>query len=194
MANPDERTITAVDLLHRFLELRGYTPDLDRWSEECFNDNPPRLYRLRQLKAIFRAFEIPWDPAAFMEGKFFLRDSVRYAPVLERAAAELPETMAGPFGTVHQLPKCFEILLEYREKVERALAYSSGFQVAAGLYAFAVRKTRQLNRVIRDNLSVVDDVLTACISPEAMTFTIDELARSYGYPDVDLHEIDADWW
>jgi len=32
------------------------------------------------------------------------------------------------------------------------------------------------------------------ISPEMTTFSIEQMVRDYGYPDVDVYEIDADWY
>jgi hypothetical protein len=58
----------------------------------------------------------------------------------------------------------------------------------------AHRKAGELNRVIRENVAIIDDVLVELISPEGATFSVEQLARDYGYPDVDLFEVDSDWW
>jgi len=51
-----------------------------------------------------------------------------------------------------------------------------------------------LNRVIQDNVGVIEDILVDLISPEAAAFSVENLARDFAYPDVDLFEIDSDWW
>jgi len=81
MATDSIRKITARDLLYGFLELRGLTPDLSQWTEEGLADNPPRLFRLRRLRAVFRAFGIAWEPASFIEGKFIVPESPLYQTV-----------------------------------------------------------------------------------------------------------------
>lgn len=46
------------------------TSDMGDWSEEQLSDDPPRLYRLQQLMALFHAFEIDWNPSSFTKGGF----------------------------------------------------------------------------------------------------------------------------
>lgn len=75
------------------------------------------------------------------------------------------------------------------------LSFSSGVIIEGnGLRLYAHRKAGELNRIIRDNVAIIDDVLVAFISPEAKVFSVDQLACDYGYPDVDLFEIDVEWW
>ena len=85
----DERTFTARDLLLQFFDLRGLSPVVKNWNEEALADNPPRLYRLQQLMALFRAYDVPWDPEAFMEGTFIETDHARYRAVLSELTDEL---------------------------------------------------------------------------------------------------------
>ncbi|MBV9124234.1 MAG: hypothetical protein JO112_12825 [Planctomycetes bacterium] len=94
----------------------------------------------------------------------------------------------------HLLPVCFKILFDYRTKVEKVLTFSSGVLEASGLYAYAHRKAGELNGIIREHVRIIDDLLVALISPQAKTFTVEELSKDYDYPDVDLNVIDADWW
>lgn len=91
-----------------------------------------------------------------------------------------------------QLPYCFETLLEYRERVEQVLSFSSGVMAASGWYLYAFQKTEALDRIIQGNVSIIEEILGGFISPEAKTFSVDQLVRDYGYPDVDLFEIDMD--
>ena len=93
-----------------------------------------------------------------------------------------------------QLPDCFKILLEYRDRVEDVLSFSSGVLEASGLYLFAHRKAGELNQIIQQNVGMIEDLLIAFISPEAKEFSVAQLVRDYGYPDVDLCEIDLDSW
>lgn len=193
MMKQNAKTITARSLLHGFLELRGLAPEMKDWSEERFSDNAPRLYRLRQLIALFRAYEIDWDLSSFVEGRFIQPESLRYAASLEMMESAMPEARRHGLGADNrQLPDCFKILLDYRERVEDALSFSSGVLEASGLYLYAHQRAGELNRIIQKNISIVDDVLVVLINPEARTFSVNQLARDYGYPDVDLSEIDAD--
>jgi hypothetical protein len=181
--------LAARDLLYRFLELRSLTPDFDEWSEDRLAGNPPRLVRLRRLIALFRAFKIDWDPVSFAAGHFIQPESPRYAPLLERWVAQMPAAMARKLGSQnYQLPEFFSILLRYRESVQAALFFSSGVSEASGLYAYAYGKVEELNRIIRDHVAIVDDILVALIGPEAKTVAVEQLPMETSYPE------DDDWW
>jgi hypothetical protein len=195
MPEQPTKIFTARDLLYGFLELRGLTPELDKWTEENFADNPPRLFRLRRLQALFWAFEIPWDPASFRKGEFIAPENPLYNPLLTQVAEEQKESVKHGFGPrAHQLPYCFETLLNYRERVESVLQFSSGVLEASGLYRFAHKKAGELNHIIREHIGCIDDILVGLIYPAAKTFTVEELTRDYNFPDVNLSKIDADWW
>ncbi len=191
MAN--DRTITAKSLLLAFLELRRMSPEFADWTEERLADNPPRLFRLRQLVAMFRAFDLPWDPASFIKGKFILPDQSRYSLVFSRLVAEMRKGLSDRCNT-QQLHSFFDILYEYREQVDGVLSFSSGVMEASGLYMHAHHKANELNGVIQGNIAIIDDILVALISPEAVAFSVKQLTQDFSYPDVDLSEIELEWW
>ena len=188
-------SLTARDLLHLYLDLRGMVPDLKEWSEDALNSNPPRLVRLKQLKALFRAFKIPWNLSDFCEGSFIEAEDPRHVPLLKRAAAEVSEGRTlNPESLGNQLPTLFSILLAYREGVASSLSFSGGVMEASGLYYYAHRKVAQLNQVIGQHVHIVEDILVDLVSPEAAAFTLGVLVRDYGYPEDDLFQIDGDFW
>jgi hypothetical protein len=188
----DERIITARTLLLKFLELRGLSSQLADWTEERFSENPPRLIRLRRLVAIFRAFDIPWDPASFVRGEFIQPEQPRYAGLFSKLVAQMPKGLE-PWQR-HRLPEFFAMLFGYREKVNGVLEYFSGLYEATGLTLFAYLKGSQLNQVIQDKLGDIEDILVELISPEAATFTVEQLSKNFGYPKDDLFKIDLDWY
>jgi hypothetical protein len=195
MSPADANGLSARELLHLYLELQRMTPNLKDWSEDRLAANPPRLYRLKQLLALFQAFGIRSSPAEFQEGAFIDVDSPAYQPLLDRIASEMPGESAHDLGPQRrQLREFFKILFEYRVTVERALSFCSGVLEASGLYHYAYRKVGEVNRAIRQECAVVEDLLVSLISPEGKSFSVEELVRDHGYPAVDLFDIDADWW
>ena len=157
---PDTRLITARSLLLGFLDLRNLTRDLGAWTEDQLSGNLPRLIRLRRLVAMFRAFNVPWDPASFVKGKFIQSEQPRYAALLSKLDEEIP---CGPRGryTRHVLPEFFAILFDYRTRVDDVLTFSSGVLEASGLYFLAYRKVEDLNKVVKANMATVEDLLVA---------------------------------
>jgi hypothetical protein len=188
-------TITAHDLMIRFLELRAMTPNYDDWTEEMLTDNPPRLIRLRQLTAMFQAFGIPWGPQSFTHGMFIQPDLHRYYSLLSKLSTELKEGFTPLDWTDHMMVRrFFETLFYYRIHVESVLSYSESIWSASGLFRVAYDKICELSRIVENNISNINDILVAMISPEMAAFPIEQIVRDYGYPDVNLCEIDRDWW
>ena len=166
-------------------ELRRLDGGAPEWNE-------PRLFRLRQLAALFRAFGVPWDPPSFAEGNRI--SDILDDALLAKLAIEMGEELRdGHAPNRHQLPEFFAILFSYRERIDQA-PFSSGVMEASGLYLQAHRVAAKLNRLIQDNISIIEDILAALISPEAVEFSVEQLARDHGYPDVDLGDIDEEWW
>ena len=187
-------SFTARHLLRLFLEFWCMSPDMTLWKEAKLADNLPRLVRLRQLMALFRAFKIDWNPAAFVQGKFIDGRSSRHQAFMDSALASMrPIDVGGIDAERRMLPVCFKLLFEYRARMESALSFSRSLQEGCGLYLFACRKADEMNGIILQNIGIIEDCLAALISPERREFALVDLVRDHGYPAVDLSEIDADW-
>lgn len=192
LAEPD--LMSAKTLLHKYLDLLSYSPDVAGWTEAAFEPNPPRFHRLKRLQSLFAAFGLAWDIPAFREGQF-IDGSARYDPVRERAIAESPRGRADLSRQSHEqyLRDFFEDLLGYRERIDRVLNYHSGVYAASGYYAYACALVNEANASLRQAVEPIEDLLAACISPTWQTFPRAQLIRDFGYSDVDLFDIDADW-
>lgn len=201
--NEKTTIITARNLLLTFLALRRLVPDVNRWNEKSLSWTPSSHFRFQQLVAMFNAFEIEWNPEVFVNGKFIKYDDPRYASLLDTLHTSmlemLPVDMRRSINYGHgfgvrsnQLTDCFSTLFEYRERVESLLTFSDGVLLASGLYFFAHQKTEELNRIVRENLDIIDDILVAIISPEEKQFSMVQMVNDYGYPDVDLCKIDLE--
>jgi hypothetical protein len=189
-----EAQVTSRDLLQAFLDLRRLAPELDTWTEERLADNPPRLARLQQLVALFRAFGIPWDPVAFVDGTFIRPEDPRYDAILSRLKAEAVDgEKLEDRRARRQLPRFFSILFDYRTRLDDVLSFNSGVIEASGLYLLAHRKADMQNQIIRNNLAAIEDTLTELISPAGAAFPRERLVREFGYPDVDVTDLDLDW-
>lgn len=93
----------------------------------------------------------------------------------------------------HRLCFAFEALRNYRIRLEKALDSGVVGLSCDGAGFWARRKTDALNKIIRKNLSIIEEPLVTIISPENRSFKVADLAREFGYPDVDLNQIDLDW-
>jgi hypothetical protein len=191
MTTTNDDGITARNFISEFFDLWGLSPDLADWTEERMAGNPPRLIRLQRLIAMTRALGVPWGPTSFVEGRFIQPDDSRYASVFEKLAHDLPRGLRAEPG---QLPQYLKILFDYRKRIDSALSFSDDVIEASGLFLHAHRQAGKLNQIIESNLAIVDGALAAVISPEAASFSADQLVRDFGFPDVDLAAVDKDWW
>lgn len=181
------QAISAHDLIRTFLDLQDLSPEVDKWSEEHFADNPPRLIRLRRLKALFRAFGISWGPESFKIGRFIQHENPLYSPLLERAAeARISVTASG-------LHNYFEILFNYLQTVQGLRSFSSGVICASGFTAYAHTTAWTVTKAVLESVKGVEDDLAFVIDPEGRTFTMEMLIAEFDYPDANLSEIDMDW-
>jgi hypothetical protein len=143
--------------------------------------------------SLFRAFEIEWDPVSLLSGGLIRPESPRYAPLSAMMASTSSIATRHDRWGSHTLRHCFETLLGYRASVDDVLRFSSGVIEASGLYAYPYQKIAELNQIIQANVVLIDDILMVLRVPNARVFSIDQLARDFDYPDVDLQEIDGDW-
>ena len=110
--------ITAKNLLMLFLELKSLSPVINEWTEEELKSNPPRYYRMLQLKALIKAYNIE-SFEDFMNGSFIEKNVVEYYNVVfQKAKRELRTDKYDDMDTSHRsstgVKSLFEMLLEYR--------------------------------------------------------------------------------
>ena len=96
--------------------------------------------------------------------------------------------------TETDLPALFQVLYEYRERLDSGLCYTGGFLEASGGCLYAIRKIDRVNGGIRANLAVIEDLLVEIICPDDVVFSVEQMVRDHDYPDVNLNEIDDDWF
>jgi len=200
MARKEKTIISTQHLLEQYLEFNGLTPNKENWSEERLAANPPRLVRFQRLVALFKAFGIETEVSSFHKGEFIDVKSPAYRPLLARIRSEVDDEVIAqhldPELDQHwaDLRCVFEQLLAYRVRLEGVLDFSGGVLEATPLFYYAHQKIGEINRAIGTHLGIVEDLLVALISPTDARFDVTDLARDFGYPLVDLSDLDLDWW
>lgn len=182
-------SITACNLLHCYLEFQILVPEIEDWVEGHLIDNPPRLYRLKQLNAMLRAFEID-DLYSFKEGRFIEHEnSHKYAQAHTLVSdGKISSTNS------NDLTQCFLTLMQYRQEVENVLCFGSGaYHINPELLSNTYRKIWQLSWQIKENIVGIDTIIATIINPEEKSFSVEILVRDYGFPDVDITQLDLDW-
>ncbi|MDJ1504040.1 hypothetical protein [Xanthocytophaga agilis] len=199
-------TFRREDILKQYLDLQGLSPDVYDWSIEYFSDNPPRLYRYKQLEALFQAFGI--DPKyiqSFNAGEFIkarpVADYSEWLTDIEAYSLPIGLERDRDFNrdTVNhnKLIHIFAYLFKYRMVLERTLQYNSGWLEGYGAtwVRYMIDKTEGfLNEENRAYVKYLDNLLCVAIDPYQQQYKKYELIEKYGYPDVDLRDIDADYY
>ena len=182
-------TVTAYHLLHCYLEFGILVPEIENWTENRLADNPPRLYRIKMLQAMLRAFGIS-DLDAFKAGEFIKNNnSQRYAHALSLISEG---KISGDRSNC--LPECFVVLMRHRVVVENVMCFGSGaYSLGSILLGDTYRRIWNLIGVVKEEVKVIDKIIVAIISPEEKSFPVEELIRDYEFPDVDITAIDLDW-
>lgn len=189
----EDRRLSALDLIHLFLELKDLTPDFSEWNIGSLQDNTSRLFRLFQLKALFKAFKIDFNPKSFIDGKFIEASNLDFTKVIENIKNDTnhSEKIKGKIEKA-DLVATFKILFDYKQKFTNIQNFSSGVYAAMGGYLYSYNIVKNSNASMKNSISEIDSILSNLISPNNDKFTISELVKHYNYPNVNLDDIDMD--
>ena len=181
--------ITAHDLLHCYLEFGILESDVENWTEGALIDNQPRLYRIKMLQSMLRAFGIS-DLVSFRRGQFIEQNnSQRYAHALSLISEGIISADRN-----NCLSECFTVLMRHREEVENVMRFGSGaYSFGSILLGDIYRRIWDFIAVIKEEVKAIDKIIVAIISPEEQSFPVEELIRDYEFPNVDITAIDLDW-
>ncbi len=184
-----DRIVTATTLLDAYDKYVAERPRGCQWGEEEVAEHPVALCRLRQLKAILRAFGIDGGPENFAAGKFLDGRENEYEALVESVRPLMRPTFAKR-ATPHDVRMVFRTLRTYRQAM-RAARHSYGcFLSCSGFVAHAVDDViGPINEELVRLLEPVDSLLAAIVAPDGRTFTIGELIDTYGYVDADADEM-----
>ncbi len=89
----------------------------------------------------------------------------------------------------------FQDLFEYRRKIH-CYTKITGWQLEGiDVVQYYLEKIqRQFMEQLKKDLRIIDNVLSLMIDPEQREFSIQQLKEKYDYPDVDLKEVDRNWF
>ena len=192
----DKDIYTAKDILDMYLEFVYMEPDKNVWDEDWLQNNEPKLFRLKMLKPLFRAFDLG-EIKDFDDGSFILKRKLEdYDFLKNKIVADLgakpghamsqaldPSDIAYMFQTwLLQLLEC--------EKVIKA--YSWVIMVSEQTY-YTFHKIKEVNMAIRQSTADMNSIMCSMMSPSGKTIAREELVRNFDFPDVDLSDIDAAW-
>ncbi len=109
-----------------------------------------------------------------------------WPPHVEVAGGEPVLSAAG-------LQVVWERALRFRREAESLVDFNGGVGAASGWHLCAVELTGSVGRRMHGVLQDLDALLADIVDPRQRVFSREELIRRFGFPDVDLFDIDCEW-
>jgi hypothetical protein len=183
------KPVTAITLVDCFEECCPSDVRKGLWDESDARHDRTSLFRLRQLKSLFLAFEIPFDPEGFEQGRFIFRKRDRYEPMMKRLTSQLPSPPSRP-PHIRDLWRLFPVLRAYRRDVE---AVRHSYRRHKPFPPFVELVFREAivpaSELIAVAISPISGLLAELIAPDGRTFLLEDLVRDYGHPTEDYLEL-----
>ena len=196
---------TALDLLNKVIDFTNRSSDSAEWSFEKQKDNPPRLVRLQQIKALMEAFVSGLKPIVdigrsikdFYSGDFIIHQPIaKYASLIE----DIEKTIAGSkhsnarkreISAIH-LQNNYRELLDYYLKLKGLLNHNNKYLEISYPYLFPYVVTEEISASIASKVIKISHLLATFIDPEKQSYMEEELIIQYHYPTEDLLDLDLD--
>lgn len=207
LKNKDTTFVKSSDLVDAVLEIIALIPDSAEWSEEAQKINPPRLYRLRMIYAMFDAFGLNKNGNmtinGFLQGDF-IKDNKPYKQLLDemelsyQSSSRFRETLIGYFNSSRDsidIKNLYSYLFNFIREIDK-LGHNQGMIGGdAVVTSFAYTLTRSgLKSMDPKILSDIRRVIETIIDPKQQEITIRDLVENHNYPDLDINEVSADFY
>ncbi len=189
----DPERWTAQHFLRVASEFERMTSGQATWTEEQLASNPPRLVRLRRLRALAKAFDVQPGFEALWTGDFIQQRLLEdYRPLVQRILHEsetlFPEVLRSAKGPLshwelhHVYRQLFQFLTKHAYPM---LDFNSGVLEASGFYLYTVRRVDQSLAGLPELIRPLEELAGLVIDPASRSFSPEELA-AYGWPSVAL--------
>jgi len=189
--------VTALTLLDCFDAVCPKDVKSGLWEESDPRHWPASLYRLQQLKALFRAFDVAFDPEEFAEGQFVRSRWQEYEPLIDRFGQRLTDCQRWRTRPP-SLETLFCWLRAYRCELLRASrSYDVFLACPPIVHAVMEEIVVPVGDSIETILAPISFILAELIDPRRRVFQLDELVEHYGHPTGDYAEMrfkETDWW
>ncbi|HPN30759.1 MAG TPA: hypothetical protein PKY81_07365 [bacterium] len=191
----------AIDFIHIFHKFIDLVPDKNDWNESALMNNKPRYYLYKQVKSLLSAFELG-EITEFENGNFILKQNeadfeksnLRF--VLTNSLLEdfnIPKDkylLESQIYDKNSLLLLFKHLWEYRKIIEKLLRFNDGYIQTSGFETFACEIVDRYNSKVKEELKLIEDILSLIISPDKKNFTEKDLIEKYNFPIKDFEDID----
>ena len=184
-------------LLEDYLELKSLVPNIENWKEDLLLSNPPRYYRLLRIKACMLSLTIEAeDFRQFASGRWFRNSSPELIDTIEQV---LKETYCLDYQKYLDEDKVFSgrymfsMLLQLREVLYKLTSIRSGILAASGHFLTPIFMIEHLQQKTLSEQLALDEAIQLMLNPNEIRFNYNQMTTSFGFPDVNIQDIDLEW-
>ena len=184
-------------LLEDYLELKSLVPNIENWKEDLLLSNPPRYYRLLRIKACMLSLTIEAeDFRQFASGRWFRNASPELIDTIEQV---LKETYCLDYQKYLDEDKVFSgrymfsMLLQLREVLYKLTSIRSGILAASGHFLTPIFMIEHLQQKTLTEQLALDEAIQLMLNPNEIRFNYSQMTKSFGFPDVNIQDIDLEW-
>lgn len=192
MSQPIEK-----QLLDLFSDLYTYDTKIQEWSIEKFKDKTSRLYRLQMITALMKALGITCSYYDFKKGRFIAKDQFNKwkefkESILEQLDAKAYARSLKDSSSPLDIQSIYGTFMQYRLYAEQVLGIFDGIYLAKDEFRAFANILNTSNSHLKEDLKNIEPVLRFCINPNKIHYSQEELIMQFGFPNVDLQQIDMD--
>jgi hypothetical protein len=186
-------------LIEAYLSLKTLLSGSIPFDAAVLKDNPPRYYRLLRFKSALAALELNCtDFLAFENGDLIVEDRQLFDKVEELLVKEFELPIANYVDANNkEYFSCadhFQALLATRLITYQFRSQRESILAASGHFLTPIKIAESIETKIQNEMAVLDQALRLFLNPEGKRFLMSELIDQFGFPAVDLDEIDLDWF
>lgn len=184
-------------LLEDYLELKSLLPNIENWKEDILLSNPPRYYRLLRIKACMLSLNIESeDFHQFASGRWCRNASQELIENIELILTEPFQLKYEEYledDKVFSGKYLFSMLLQLREALYKFPSIRSGILAVSGHFLTPIFMIEHLQQKTLSEQLALDEAIQLMLNPNEIRFNENQMIKSYGFPDVNIQDIDLEW-
>jgi hypothetical protein len=186
-------------VIEEYLSLKMLISGAIPFEESFLKENPPRYYRLLRFKSALAALEISCTNFdAFENGEVIVEDRTLFDKVEELLVKgfKLPISnyVDANNNEFYSCASHFQALLATRLITYQFRSQRASILAASGHFLTPIKVAESIETKIQNETAVLEQALRLLLNPEGKSFMMSELTDQFGFPAVDLDEIDLDWF
>ena len=149
------------------------------------------------IAALMKALGITCSYNDFKKGRFIAKDQFSKwkdfkESMLDKLDAKAYARSLKDSSSPLDIQSIYGTFMQYRLYAEQVLGIFDGIYLAKDEFRAFANILNTSNSHLKEDLKNIEPVLRFCINPNKIHYSQEELIMQFGFPDVDLQQIDMD--